>query len=99
MHPISIWARLVALALTLLAAACTTLSDADRALLAQAQRDAQAAKEQAAQAEITARQALDTAQSAQMSANQAADRALHASADAKEASLKAQVLYEQSFRR
>lgn len=99
MHAISTWARRVALASTLLAAACTTLSDADRALLAQAQRDARAAKEQAAQAEITARQALDTAQSAQAGASQAADAALRASAEAKDASLRAQVLYEQSFRR
>ena len=73
-------------------AACTTLSDQDRALLTSASQNAQAAQQQAAQANATAQQALQAAQAAQASAASAA-------ADAKAAKEEADRIYSRSLRK
>lgn len=73
-------------------AACTTLSDQDRALLTSASQNADAAKQQATQANTTAQQALQAAQAAQASAASAA-------ADAKAAKDEADRIYSRSLRK
>ena len=70
-------ALVIALPLMALGACTTQLSDQDRALLTQANANAEAAKQQAAQAASVAQQALDAAKAAQASAaaaNEKADR-------------------------
>lgn len=73
-------------------AACTTLSDQDRALLTSTSQNAEAAKQQAEQASATAQRALQAAQAAQASAATAA-------ADAKSANDKANRIYSRSLRK
>jgi hypothetical protein len=73
-------------------AACTTLSDQDRALLTSASQNAADAKQEAAQANATAQQALAAAQAAQASAAAAA-------ADAKAANEKADRIFSRSLRK
>jgi len=72
--------------------ACTTLSEQDRALLASASQNAEAAKQQAAQAMQIAQQGLAASQAAQASAAQAA-------ADAKSANEKADRMFQRGLRK
>ena len=68
--------KIAAVSAALLAlAACTTLSEQDRALITSASQNAQAAQQQAAQANATAQQALQAAQAAQANAKAASDKA------------------------
>jgi len=83
---------LIALVPVALLGACTTLSDQDRASIAAANQNADAAKQQAAQANATAQQALQAAQAAQASAAAAA-------ADAKAANEKADRMFQRSLRK
>ena len=83
---------LIALVPIVALAACTTLSDQDRALLTSASQNADAAKQQAAQAAQVAQQALAAAQAAQASAAQAA-------ADAKAANEKADRMFQRGLRK
>jgi hypothetical protein len=94
-------------------AACTTLSDKDRALLDAASQNAAAAKQEAAQATGTAREALNAAQAAQggadkaqatasdaaASAAKAAQSAAQSAADAKATKEKADRIFQRSLRK
>jgi len=73
-------------------AACTTLSEQDRALLASVSQNAEAAKQLSAQANASAQQAFQAAQAARASAAKAA-------ADAKAANDKADRIYSRSLRK
>ncbi len=86
--------RLVRLAAVILpialVGACTTLSDKDRALLDQANRNATEAKD-------IANRALTTAQQAQTSAAASAQAAQQAAADAKAAAERADRIFQKSL--
>ena len=79
--------------------ACTTLSDADRSLIATASKNAEDAKAQSARAADLAQQALDTARAAQSSATASATAAQQASADAKAANEKADRMFQRTLRK
>jgi hypothetical protein len=94
-----ITAKLPMMFLALGLAACTQLSDQDRATLTAASQNADAAKQQSAQALSTAQQALQAAQQAQAAAQKAQDAAAAAAADAKTAQEKADRIFQRSLRK
>ena len=106
--------RLLMMVLPLAAvAACTTLSDNDRALLDTASQNAAAAKQEASQATATAQQAASAAQAAQasadkaqataneaaLSASQSAKAAAQSAADTKAVKEKADRMFQHSLRK
>jgi hypothetical protein len=91
--------RIALLAAPLLLGACAGLSDSDRALLLQANQNAEEAKREASRAADIARQALDAAKGAQSEANASAQAAQAASVNAKQANEKADRMFQRNLRK
>ncbi len=97
---------LAVLLLPVAVAACTTLSEKDRALLDTASQNASAAKAEADKALTLAQQALDASKAAQGTADQSAQTALAAqkaaqaaALDARSANEKADRMFQKSLRK
>lgn len=90
---------LAAAALPLLIAACTQLSQEDRATLDQVRSIANDAKMEAIKAVQSAQAAQDAAKNSETKATAAADAAMKAAADARAASERAERMFSRSQRK